>query len=583
MVGLTDRKLLVIPLLIVAAFCSAPVMAETTLSANSGHGTSGLGIIKGVVRDQAGEAIADATVAVFHVGSSRVLKEVRSATDGSFIAKILPGTYTVLAVAEGFNPVTIASVDVNRSAELVYGFNLVRSGMGSTLPEKRLDRNSTKWRIQAANNQRTIYQNSEGKSPVPADESASTADAASEVASTDEPSGRRPGQTVVETYFANSDSGSYSGVNFATFVPVAENAEIILAGQASKSKNGPNRLESQFKFRPNSRHQIDLNTSVGRLGTVTSKDRDRSIGQLSVQALDEWTVREGVVLVFGVDYSRLMGLGKDSAVSPRLGFQFDVDAKTRFRAAYSTQTEQKSWSDVAELEDSQVAFQEPVAVEDFVTDNGQAKLNKATRFELGVERVLDNSSSIEAAAFFDTSLGRGVGLANIPLDTLEGTGFGTLVANQQGKAQGMRVVYNRRINPMLSATAGYSFGSGQKLSADGLSDPSAMFESGFFQTLFGQLTADFKTGTNVRTVFRLSPQATVFAIDPFQGRLAIYDPSLSVLVTQNLPTFGFPFHAEAIVDARNLFDFQNGINTEEGSLRLNSQRRVLRGGILVRF
>jgi hypothetical protein len=81
----------------------------------------------------------------------------------------------------------------------------------------------------------------------------------------------------------------------------------------------------------------------------------------------------------------------------------------------------------------------------------------------------------------------------------------------------------------------------------------------------------------------LSPQATIFAIDPFQGRLAIYDPSLSVLVTQNLPTFGFPFHAEAIVDARNLFDFQNGINTEDGTLRVNAQRRMLRGGILVRF
>ena len=92
-----------------------------------------------------------------------------------------------------------------------------------------------------------------------------------------------------------------------------------------------------------------------------------------------------------------------------------------------------------------------------------------------------------------------------------------------------------------------------------------------------------KTGTNVKTIFRLSPEATVFAIDPFQGRLAIYDPSLSVLVTQNLPTLGLPFHAQAIVDARNLFDFQPGVTGEEGSVRINGQRRMLRGGILVRF
>ena len=92
-----------------------------------------------------------------------------------------------------------------------------------------------------------------------------------------------------------------------------------------------------------------------------------------------------------------------------------------------------------------------------------------------------------------------------------------------------------------------------------------------------------KTGTQVKTIFRLSPQATVFAIDPFAGRLAIYDPSLSILITQSLPTLGLPIRAEAVIDARNLLEYQTGVNGEEGSLKLNSQRRVLRGGISVRF
>ena len=572
---LRNRRTYLIPLLIVAAVTCTPILAS------AGEHASGLGVIRGVVRDQAGSGIADATVAVFKVGTSQLLKQVKSASDGSFMARIMPGTYTVLAVAEGYNPVTVASVDVSRSADLVYGFKLVRAGAGNTLPEKIADRNSTKWRIRATNSQRTIYQDVEGKTPVNGDVAASDVDTSVGVAGSDEPSSGRRGQTVVETYFAGTGTGNYSGINFATFIPVAENAEIILAGQASTGKKGPSRLETQFKLRPNSRHQLSLNASVGRLGTITSKNREQSLGQFSFQALDEWTVREGVVLVFGADYSRLMGSGSEASLSPRLGLQFDLDAKTRFRAAYTTQTEQKSWADAIDLEDSQVAFQEPIAVEDLIV-NGHPQLNKSRRFEFGIERVLDNKSSIETTAFFDTTLGRGVGLANIPLDTLEGTGFGTLVANQQGKTQGLRIVYNRRISPILSAAAGYSAGSGQKFSGD-ISDPAKIFDGGFFQSFFGQLTADFKTGTNVRTVFRLSPQATVFAIDPFQGRLAIYDPSLSVLLTQNLPTFGFPFHAEAIVDARNLFDLQNGINTDEGTLRINAQRRILRGGILVRF
>ncbi|MGH7784796.1 MAG: carboxypeptidase-like regulatory domain-containing protein, partial [Candidatus Binatia bacterium] len=99
-----------------------------------------LGVIRGVVRDDGGSPIADATVAIFRAGTVRLLKQVRSADDGSFFAKILPGTYSVLAVAQGFNPVTIAAVEVNKADDLVYRFKLERAGSGNTLPENRPDR-----------------------------------------------------------------------------------------------------------------------------------------------------------------------------------------------------------------------------------------------------------------------------------------------------------------------------------------------------------------------------------------------------------------------------------------------------------
>src|SRR5215208_6914657 len=134
----------------------------------AGHATTGtvtvtresaanLGTIKGIVRDDGGNPIADATVAIFK--ASRVLKQVHSAADGSFIAKILPGTYTIFAVAQGFNPVTLADVEINGASQLVYGFKLERAGSGNTLPEKRLDRNNPKWVIRSAQTSRSIYQN----------------------------------------------------------------------------------------------------------------------------------------------------------------------------------------------------------------------------------------------------------------------------------------------------------------------------------------------------------------------------------------------------------------------------------------
>ena len=366
-------------------------------------------------------------------------------------------------------------------------------------------------------------------------------------------------------------------------MPVSEDADVVVAGQTGFGKSAPQRFEVQTRFRPVEDHQVRVKGSIGSLGSFISGGEEKGVGQFSFQATDEWKVREGIIVVFGLDYSRFIGGGNDYSISPRLGFQFDLDPKTRFRSAYTTHTEDRTWAKAIELEGAQVTFREPVAVDDLVIEAGKPRMNKSNRLEFGIERVLDNSSSVEANVFFDTTLGRGVGVASLPFNSPAGEEFSEFIANQQGSARGFRIVYSRRLSGRFSTAAGYSFGNGQKLSDDAVSNPAEIFENDVFQSFFGQFEADLKTGTNVKTVFRLSPQATVFAIDPFMGRLAIYDPSLSVLITQSLPNLGLPFHAEATFDARNLFDFQTGVIGDDGGLRLNSHRRALRGSILVRF
>ncbi len=563
-----------------AASADAPVVSANITIEKSGN----LGVIKGVVRDEGGAPIGDATVAIFRGGTSTLLKQVSSASDGSFLAKILPGTYTVLAVAQGFNPVTLLGVEVGRAAEVNYGFKLERAGSGNTLPEKHLDRNSSKWRIRAAQSQRSIYQHGQGQIPVNENKpAANDIEPVSNNNGLDERSSGRQSQAVVETYFAGSKQGSYAGINFATLIPVNEKLDVVFAGQAGLGRNTPQRFETALKFRPTADHQIRLDSSIGRMGNVLAGSDGKQLGQVSFQALDEWKLRDGVILVFGFDYSRFTGAGNDSSLSPRVGLQLDIDAKTRFRTAFTTQTEEKTWARAVDLEGESLAFSEPVSVEDLFLVNSKPQMNKSRRLEFGVERILDNSSTVEANVFFDATLSRGIGLNSFAFDTLGGGGFGEFVANQQGKASGLRVVYSRRISGILSTSAGYAFGNGQKLSKSALTNPSHVFEGDFFQSFFAQLAADLKTGTSVKTVFRLSPQATIFAIDPFKGRLAIYDPGLSVLVTQSLPTLGLPIRAEAVIDARNVFDFQAGVFGEEGGLKLNAHRRMLRGGIQVRF
>ncbi|HEY0462536.1 MAG TPA: carboxypeptidase-like regulatory domain-containing protein [Pyrinomonadaceae bacterium] len=571
-------KTLIVALAVYSAFSVTVPEASAAVVQNKGM----LGVIKGTVRDDGGNPIADAYVSFFKVGTDQLLKQVRSAANGSFLAKVLPGTYTVLAVAQGYNPVRYSSIEVNRSAELNYKFNLERAGSGNTLPEKRADSKSSKWRIRPGWMNGSIYQNQDGETPV--DEPAIAENQTEETAEVDdrEEKQNRPGQTVIETFAASSNGENFAGANFATLLPVTENTQIVLAGQTATSPNAPLRFEANVKSRLSDEHQIRINTAIAKLGKVETETQEKPLGQFSVQATDEWRVKNNVVLVFGFDYSRFLGAGNDFSLTPRLGLQFDLNSKTRLRTAYTTQTEEKSWSQTIELEDTPVVFREPVAVQDFVFENDKPQLNKSTRFEFGIERILDGSSSIEANVFFDLTSGRGVGLINMPIDFL-GNEAEKIVANQQGKAQGLRLVYSRRLNGIFSTSAGYAFGNGQKLSEKALSNPANTFETDYFQTLFGQFDADLRSGTQVKTIFRLSPQATVFAIDPFQGRMTIYDPGLSVVVTQSLPNLGLPIRAEAIIDARNVLDYQTGVSGEEGSLKLSSQRRILRGGILVRF
>jgi hypothetical protein len=458
----------------------------------------------------------------------------------------------------------------------------VRVGSGNTLPERRTDRRQAKWRLRSNQSRRTVFQNSEGTGKTTASvERIETAETAVETTNSTKPS-----QSAVETYFASSANGNYAGLNFATVQPVSENFDLIFAGQTGIGENAPQRLETTAKFKINEAHRLRLNLSGANLGAVQLDEdaaEESALGQVSFQALDEWRVRDGLILVIGFDYSRFVGASNAASIAPRLGLQLETNAKTRFNFAYSTQNEPRTWQQAAELEDSRIMFREP-SFESYAVSDGEVVMPRLRRLEFGVERVLDNSSNIEATAFFDATNNRGVSFLSLPLaafNEAEANEFSSGVQN--GSAQGVRVVYSRRLNDIFSTNVGYSFGRGQTLSTEGLTNPSNLFENDFFQVVSAQIAADFDSGTQIRTVWRYSPRRAVFAIDPFAGRMAYYEPSVSILITQKLPTWGLPVRAKAMLDARNLFDFQTTAMSEETALRLNHARRMLRGGIAVRF
>jgi hypothetical protein len=550
--------------------------------------------ITGTVRDNKGNPLAGALVTLLREGAKQTAKEAMTDRAGNFIAKVLPGRYGIKAIANGFNEVVFAAVEVRPSQELIYRFNLEPIGYGNTLPERRRDREDVKWILRSAQSTRSIFQVQEGEdSTIKA-----VADATEPTTLETAPQAANPDSTsesktkihgVLETYVSSSAfSGAYSGLNFAVSAPVSEGVELIFAGQTGVGPDAPERFEASTRFRLGERHKIGVTGSGLKLGAPVwlthPTNQSEVVGQVSMRAIDEWIVRDGIVIVMGLDYSKFIGGGGAHAVTPRIGIQFDANARTRVKAAFAAGGDEDGIQSVASFEDDQIVFrQQPIRPVAFV--DGEAVLERSHRLEFGIERILDNQSSVEATAFFDTTSGRGVGLLGGPGSAFSGNAGDAFagVANQQGSSRGMRLVYTRRLNRVWTAQAGYAFGRGQQLAPGAFTDPGNIFENALFQTAAFQVGAGFRTGTQVRTVLRFSPQATVFAIDPFAGRLGVYDPSLSIQVTQDLPSFGLPVRAEAILDARNLLDAQTSSDTREVITVVGTNRRSVRGGISVRF
>ncbi len=583
------------------------------------------------MQDSKGQPLAGALVTVLRDGVNIVVKQTKSAADGTFTTRLAPGRYLLRAVADGFNAASFSAVQVSSSSELVYRFNLEPAGQGRTAPERRHDRDDRKWEIRAAQSHRSIFQMKEDEgeitfpststSSISASTSVSQTENGSHEASheaieidwinadaammeTSETTGARRARTqgVIETFYtasANQFQSNRAGLNFAVASPVNAQLDLIFAGQFGAVE----RFETTARLRAGASHHVSATVGGMRVPLASSAktsaalpsiadhaaDRvDDALGQFSVRAVDEWVVRDGVVVVLGFDYSRFLGAGNADSVSPRFGFQFDAGARTRLRAAYAPGGGDAAASapGSAFLEGTPVVFREP-AEQPLALVDGRAVMERSRRFEFGVERVLDDKSSVEATVFFDTVEDRGIGLFSTPLNAFASEQGAALseVAHQQGAAHGMRVVYVRRLNRFLKASGGYSFGRGQQLASSSSvpSDPEQIFQNGFFQTVAAQVDADVADGTSVRTVLRFSPRAAVFAIDPFAGRLAVYDPSLSILVTHALPNFGLPVRAEAVLDARNLLDVMTSVEDGEKLTSLGALRRTVRGGISVKF
>jgi hypothetical protein len=584
-----------------------------------------LAFVTGTVKDESGNPLVGATVAVHESGlGKKEIKSARTDGQGKFLAGVSPGVYFLRAVAEGFRPKISTPMAISRSEKFNYDFKLKSD---NTLIQKRGDSADYRW-ISLSVPPPVTRLSDEGEEVV--ETSNDVESRRNFLANQSSLHGMAQFVAMTSSAPAGAPASDFFGTNFVVSGSLGDNLEMAFIGQRGVGDLAPQRLAAVASVRPAAAHQVTAMVGYGRVGlsrmryqeigafidaegsglgvsalrrrnsrTASEAARldqtllDRtSLDQLSVSATDSWQMFRPLLLIYGFDYSRFVGDMNDrDSLLPRLAIQYSPTSRMRMNASVTPGSSQRLNSlEGFNSENIQASFESaPAEIASFdspIPDRSQ-------RFEVGIERTLgDGNASIEASVFYDLISGHGVGLLALPLEASPET-QATLqqVAHQitamNGAARGVRVMLNRRLNNHLTASAGYSFGRGSRLNDVPISSvaPARLFTGGFFQVATAKLDLDFteRTGTRISTVIRLSPSAVVFAIDPFAGRMSVYDPNINVYVTQELPNFGLPGRWEALVDVRNLLNQALGV--EDGGLQLAraGARRTVRGGLAFRW
>jgi hypothetical protein len=548
-----------------------------------------MAFVTGTVKDEQGAALMGAIVAVLEPRPrGKEIKSVKTDAQGRFSAGVTPGIYFFRATYEGFRS-QIARLNVNSPGKNSYNFALKKV---DTLVQRRGDSDDIRWVANSV--QRSVLNLSE-------DTEEEVVGQTDDIASRNNLMARSASFHGIMQFLAASSSGPAGlpprdfGANFAVSGSLGGNFEMALIGQRGIGAMSPQRFAAIATTRPSTNHQVTAMIGYGRVG-LAGKYRQTSLEQITVSSTDEWQVFQPLLVIYGFDYSRFVGdVNSRDSVLPRFAVQYSPTSRMRINAAVTPGSDQRLNSlENIDTENIQASFETSppeVAVADVpIPDRSQ-------RFEAGIERSFgdEGNTSIEASVFYDLISGRGVGLMALPLEASpENQATFQQVANRvvamNGAARGVRVMLNRRINDHVTASVGYSYGRGSQFNDAPIDSitPAQLFKGGFFQVAAAKLDLDFteKTGTRVSTVIRLSPSAKVFAIDPFAGRMSVYDPNINVYVTQELPNFGLPVRWEALVDVRNLLDQMNGLpGAEDGGIQLVSARvrRTVRGGLAFRW
>jgi hypothetical protein len=341
-------------------------------------------------------------------------------------------------------------------------------------------------------------------------------------------------------------------------------AKMTFSGQYNESPLDPKGASALYEFEPLERHQTRIGLDVRQGIILDDAFAAEELKQIQASYSDKFYITETLHAEQGAEFGHAEGRTSTNYIRPRGAISWVPDQNTVLHVAVSTQAPTRP-DDPARAREYFEQVNLPPSFEHYLHS------------EVGISRFLDDATKVSAAVFQDRADYRALFV------TAPDGRHGLLILDgKDNPSQGVRLFLNREFNGFETGF-GYTVATGPAISPFASTVDQARNEVSQrqFHVITARVKTDFSlTNTQLTAVYRWVSKYAAGMIDPYQQSSEFNDPTLSISITQNLPTFGaIPAKVQAIFDARNLLEQPFG----SSKTQLTVSPRYVKGGINIRF
>jgi hypothetical protein len=514
-----------------------------------------LAAITGRVHDSAGSPVVGALVIV--AAASPIIPErvALTANDGSFsIPNLFAGQYTVKISMPQFLPALKQGIQLNAGGTAVLTVNLQNAldVVRRAVSRERSKSDDIVWTLRSSRTTQPVLRiadNPDSREPKKA-----------------APGPDYSGYVQLYSKSVDTSSGTTQGVGsqFSVTVPLDTNSRVNVHGNYNEAPTQPRGFGASYDFVPRIHHKTEVGMNVRQGALFTDPVQAELSREIQVNYGDDFQWSDHFVINYGAEAGRTGTIAGATYLRPRFSASWVPDSRTTFTFGMSSQ--------------APVAPDDPIRGKEYFdrTLYIPPALEHYSHSEAGLTRIVSETVDVSAAVFRDRTDTEALFSSSRP-----GRPSIVILDTANLPSQGLRLHVNRQFRN-FEAGIGYTAATGIGIDTNSRAES---LQDQLVHRRFQVVSARFKarldaTQTEITTVYRWSSALSPARLDPYQRLDEYNDPTLSLSIAQNLPSWRmFPGKVQAIVDARNLLDQCLGSQRNQ----FGQYPRLVKGGINIRF